>query len=300
MVDSNKFFCTDLAWEYGISLVGTATRGDIWFLLEYTGRWGAKAFEESSIPQNVKDHIISTQLPGIEVRTLLIRQDHSQQREGIHFFVSQTQSKEPRLYEYKLQDYVDLLNLDLQHLATGGAGDSSHLRTEPLYLICTNGKRDQCCSIYGPETYEAMKEVASGSVWQCSHIGGHNQAPITLFFPHGVNYGHTTSSEIRRLIHAYQKGEVVLHHYRGRVCFDPPVQAAEHFWREQCGDLNLPGVYIESVAEIGNNTWEITISGSRGQDKVQMRIQRRVSDYEIPITCTKKKTAPVSSFHRVN
>ncbi len=49
MVDSKKFFCTDLAWEYGIPLVGTATRGDIWFLLEYTGRWGAKAFEESSI-----------------------------------------------------------------------------------------------------------------------------------------------------------------------------------------------------------------------------------------------------------
>ena len=51
--DTKKFFCTDLAWEYGIPLVGTATRGDIWFLLEYTGRWGVKAFEESTLPQEV-------------------------------------------------------------------------------------------------------------------------------------------------------------------------------------------------------------------------------------------------------
>ncbi len=164
------------------------------------------------------------------------------------------------------QNYSDLLSIDLSTLVAGEAGDPEHLRTEPLYLVCTNGKRDQCCSIYGPETYQAMNEEAGEAVWQCSHIGGHNQAPITLFFPHGVNYGHTTPSEIRRLIRAYQAGEVVLHHYRGRVCFEPPVQAAEHFWREQSGILNLPGVNIESAVEIGENLWEITVSGNGGDN----------------------------------
>ena len=47
MNSQNKFFCSDLAWEYGLPLIGTATRGDIWFLLEYGGRWGAKALEET-------------------------------------------------------------------------------------------------------------------------------------------------------------------------------------------------------------------------------------------------------------
>ena len=143
MVDSKKFFCTDLAWEYGIPLVGTATRGDIWFLLEYTGRWGAKAFEESTLPQEVKDHINAAQHPGVEVRTLLIKQDRSQQHEGIHFFVGQTHPWEPRLYEYQFQSYSDLLSIDLSPLVTGEAGDPAHLRTEPLYMVCTNGKRDQ-------------------------------------------------------------------------------------------------------------------------------------------------------------
>ena len=66
MDDNQKFFCTDLAWEYGIPLIGTATRGDIWFLLEHNGRWGAKAFEESSLPLDVKEHINAAQQPGVE------------------------------------------------------------------------------------------------------------------------------------------------------------------------------------------------------------------------------------------
>ena len=300
MATKNNFFCTDLAWEYGIPLVGTATRGDIWFLLEYRGRWGAKAFEESSLNQEVMDHIIAAQHPGVEVRTLLIKQDQSQPSQGYRFFVGQTHPREPRLYEYQLQNYSDLLEIELSSLTAREAGNPDNLRTEPLYLVCVNGKRDQCCSIYGPETYRAMTEEAGEAVWQCSHIGGHNQSPITLFFPHGVNYAHTTPSEIRRVMRAYQAGEVILHHYRGRVCFDPPVQAAEHFWREQSGILNLPGINIQSAIKIGENEWQISLSGSGGQNEIQMQIQRRISDYEIPITCSKKKTAPVSSFHRID
>ena len=82
MPDSEKFFCTDLARDYGIPLVGTATRGDIWFLLEYTGRWGAKAFEESALPWEVKEYLNAAMRPGVAIRTLLIRQDGSRQRQG--------------------------------------------------------------------------------------------------------------------------------------------------------------------------------------------------------------------------
>ncbi len=86
MPSSEKFFCSDLAWEYGVPLIGTATCGDVWFLLEYTERWGTKAFDESSLPQDVKDHLNAARHPGAEVRTLLIRQDRSQQHDAFRFF----------------------------------------------------------------------------------------------------------------------------------------------------------------------------------------------------------------------
>ncbi len=297
---TENFFCTDLAWELGVPLIGTATRGDIWFLLEYSGRWEAQAFEESRLPQGVKEHINAAARPGVETRTLLIKQPQSQERAGFRFFVGQTHPLAPRLYEFHIQDYNDILNIDLSSLAAGQPSDPAHLRSKPLYLVCANGKRDQCCAIYGPETFQVMSEEAGESVWQSSHIGGHNQAPITLFFPHGVNYGHTTPSEARRLVRAYQQNKVVLHHYRGRVCLEPPVQAAEHFWREQTGNLELSGVQIETVAETGENEWNIIVCGTDGNHRNSIHLKQHFSDYNIPITCTKKKTAPISSFHRVD
>jgi hypothetical protein len=299
MSDIQNFFCSDLAWELGIPLIGTATRGDIWFLLEYQKRWGAKAFEESSLSQAIKDHIQSASIPGVNVRTLLIRQGRAQKHDGLHFFVGQTHPIHPRLYEYRLQDYADLLEIDPASLVAGKPGDSANLRKEPLYLVCTNGKRDQCCSVYGPEIYRAMRAEAGKAVWQSSHIGGHNQAPITLFFPHGVNYAHTSPTEIRRLIRAHQQRKVVLHHYRGRVCFENHVQAAEHFWREQTGIIDLPDIRVAAVTITGDNEWKVTITDAKGENSHTIHLQQRFSDHSIPITCTKKKVRPISSFHRL-
>ena len=50
----NEFFCTDIAWKHGVPLMATATRGDIWFLIEYPSRWEAKAYESSEISTAVK------------------------------------------------------------------------------------------------------------------------------------------------------------------------------------------------------------------------------------------------------
>jgi len=78
MTVDKEFFCTDIAWEHGIPLVGTATRGDIWFLIEYPGRWGAKAFEQSKIDLGVKAQIKAVHNQHYQVRILLIRQPQSQ------------------------------------------------------------------------------------------------------------------------------------------------------------------------------------------------------------------------------
>lgn len=108
-----------------------------------------------------------------------------------------------------------------------------------------------------------------------------------------------TPAEIRRLIRAYQQGKVVLHHYRGRVGLDPHTQAAEHFWREQTGNLGLPGMQIDLITEMGKNSWEITVCDTNGENCESIRLQQRLSDYNIPITCSKKKSGPISSFHRL-
>ena len=77
-----------------------------------------------------------------------------------------------------------------------------------------------------------MSEVAAEEVWQSSHIGGHSKAPVTLFFPHGLNYGRTSTDDVRTLMAEYHLGRIGLNFYRVRVGYDSPVQAAEHFGRQ--------------------------------------------------------------------
>ena len=292
-----EFYCSDIAWEHGVPLIGTATRGDIWFLIEYPGRWGAKAFEESNIPHDIKDYLLGLKHPEVEVRILLIKQSESRHRGRITFFVVQTFALEPRLYKFRLDNYSDILDLDLSPILAGIPGDTAHLRHDPLYLVCTNGIRDKCCAVYGPEVYKSMKAEAGENVWQSSHIGGHNQSPIMLFFPHGLNYAHTTPSEARRLVQAYQRGQVVLHHYRGRVCYETHIQAAEHFWRQKTGELTLPGPQIEAVDILGEDEWIVTINQADGSNEERIHLKRRFSDYVIPTTCTKSKQSKIASFH---
>jgi len=299
MSPNHEMFCTNTAWKYGFPLIGTATRGDIWFLLEYPGRWEAKALEDSSIPAVVKAQLASVAPQGLAFRTLLIRQLHSDHRAGLRFFAAQADPLVPRLYEYRLERYEDLLDIDLASLAAGEIHDSANLRLDPLYLVCTNGRRDQCCARYGPSAYQAMADEAGDAVWQSSHIGGHNQAPITLFFPHGLNYGRTTPEEASHLVQAYRRNQVVLHHYRGRVCYPNHIQAAEHFWREQTGVLDLPGLRIEAVDENGPDRWAVTIGALDSSRSICIQVARRESDYVIPVSCSGSKEARLTSYHRV-
>lgn len=299
MSPNGDFSCTDLAWKHGVPLIGTASRGDTWFLLEYPGRWEAKALEGSSIPAAVKAQIASITPQGRTTRTLLIRQPQADHPVGIRFFAAQVDPLAPRLYEYHLERYEDLLDMDLTSLAAGEPGDAAYLKKDPLYLVCTNGRRDRCCAFYGPEVYQAMAVEAGDAVWQSSHIGGHNQAPITLFFPYGVNYGRATPGEASRLGQAYRRNQVVLRHYRGRVCYPTHVQAAEHFWREQSGILDLPGLRVDQVEENGPASWDVTVSEANGCQSIRIQLERRESDYAIPITCSGSKEARIQSFHRV-
>ncbi len=300
MTNDEKFYCTDLAWELGVPLVGTATRGEIWFLIEYAGRWGVKAFEESGIPAQIKAYIQAAANDQYSLRILLIRQAESRKRAAFSFFVGQTLPVGARLYRYYFEKYEDILKLNLADLALGKPGDEADLSADPVYLVCTNGKRDQCCALYGPAVYNAMADVAGAQVWQSSHIGGHNQAPIALFFPEGLNYGHLTPSEARRLVEAHQQGQIVLHHYRGRVGLPNHLQAAEHFWREQKGVLALSGVSIQSQKATGPHRWAVTVGAADGTQLETIHIEQRESDFSIPITCSKKKESKIFSFHRVS
>lgn len=298
MPESAHTYCTDIAIEHGVPLLGSATTGDVWLLVEYRGRYESKAFEGSNLPEAVKAYLSAIQPEGLKPRILMIQQPEARQREGVYVFVGITDPQYPQLYEYHLRDYEEILTLDLAGLANGG-DDPAHRREAPLFLVCTNGKRDACCARFGPAVYRDLSAAFGDAVWQSSHIGGHNKAPNMLLFPFGVEYGRATPAEAVQLANQFSSGRVDLAHLRGRVCYPVEVQAAAHFWREESGVIDLPGMEVIAVEEDGENQWRVAIRGLEEAEPRWIGVRREESEDTLPISCAGDKLKTFISFHRV-
>jgi hypothetical protein len=290
--------CSEIARINHVPLIGTAVQGDMWLLIEYLDRWEAKAFEQSKIPDAVKVHIEAANISKKQVRTLLIKQPKNRNHGGINFFIALPSQMNPQLFFYHLKKYEDILDIDLASIASGEFFDSSHLWLKPLYLVCTNGRRDICCSIYGPDVFRVVAEEAGDAAWQSSHIGGHNKAPVILFFPDGVNYGFANPIEARKLVKAYQNKSIVLDYYRGRVCYESHLQAAEHFWRLDTGIMDLPGLHIADVSLLNEDEWLVKIIGMDGEVS-EIHLKSHISEFAIPVTCSNSKEKPITTYHRL-
>jgi hypothetical protein len=246
------FLCCDYSRQAGEQLFATATRADVWLLLEVNRPWGAKAFEESDLPQPVKDKLNAhlSSIPNSRVQ--FIRQ--WQPGDGITFFVAVARESNPELYRFRLSDYEDLLGLDIPALVAGDAAQQSFLTDKPLLAVCTNARRDRSCGRYGAEVYRELLQYGGDAVWQTSHIGGHRFAATCVSLPYGVIYGRIDLPDRQAIIQAHQRGYVRLVNYRGRSCYDPVVQAADYYLREQIGARDLPGLRLLDVENLSENT----------------------------------------------
>jgi len=83
--ESPVFFCSLQSRSFDESPLGSAPSANVWFMLEYNGRWGSKALEESNIPEEVKDYLTS-QLENIEKSRLLLVKQKRDKEKGVTFF----------------------------------------------------------------------------------------------------------------------------------------------------------------------------------------------------------------------
>ncbi len=251
------FFCHDSSLQVNEPLVGTATRADVWFLLEYPGPWGKKAFEESALPASVKAQL-SEWLDAIpNARMQLIKQERDHRTNGIAFYVAVARELDPVLYEFHLSDYEDLLALGAPAIVAGAPEYAAFIRREPLFLTCTNGRRDRCCAKFGVALYPAMAAHAGDAVWQSTHLGGHRFAAVSACLPHGVYYGRLAPEDAPTIVETCCAGRIHLPRYRGRACYDKVTQIADHFLRTETGVDDLAAFRWLGSERAGDDKWTV-------------------------------------------
>jgi hypothetical protein len=252
--------CSVLAERLGEDLAATAPTARRFLLLEQPGPWtGRNAVTHSDLDVGLAREILAF-ADDADVKVHLIRR--SSRRAALQTracFLADTRRDGPWLQRYELTDPAEVLDLDLD-------GDPAAAWHEPLYAVCTHGKRDPCCARRGRPLARALKAARPAQTWEIGHIGGHRFAATFLAFPHGLAFGRVPAAAGPRIVAALEAGEIDLDHLRGRAGDPPAVQAADLFVRRELG---LRGVDDLTVLDVRDAA--VTLRGPRGRIRVGIR-----------------------------
>jgi len=258
-------------------LAGTAVVAAGWVVVEQPGPWGAKAPTQSHLDPDFGG-AFDEKCKKADVRFGLIRSPgrHADVVRGSRqVFVASTTPGRSWLLGGRLADPTELEDLDLSAVSRGdrAAADASlpALRPvdQPLVLVCTNGKRDECCAILGRPLVSGLSERAPGRVWEANHLGGHRFAPTATFLPFGTMHGQLTVETAAEVLAAADRGETILTGLRGRSTWTKRGQAAEIAVRRHTGELALDALSVVGedleavvVRHVDGRSWTVPVTSA--------------------------------------
>lgn len=292
------------------SALGTAPLAKFWMALEQNGPWGAQAATQSHLDPAL-GRTLNQMCQDAGGRFLLIRRpgSHSDVPEDIprRIYLAGGLTGRPWLLEADLDDPARLTRLAAVGLDALSCGDIDVVKgvmpelvrsAAPVLLICSNSRRDICCSVRGRPVALESALRRPGQVWECSHTGGHRFAPTGVLLPHGQVLGRLSEASAVAAVDAAQRGELPTELFgetndRGRSHLSAPGQAAESMVRQQVQEPRLLALSTTaSPRPDEENVWECRVSHVDGRrwDVVAVRGPRLD---ELPESCGKE---PVASW----
>lgn len=243
--------CSALAEELSEPMIGSVGQRVRWLLLEDRSAWGSHA---------VRD-VLGVELEAAAkqrgMRVLLVRRREGDPSADVvrRAFLVDTAAGEMAVRTVERPD-------ELAALLDTSVADFGAPLTDPIFLVCTNGKRDACCALRGRAVTAALAVEHAERMWECTHLGGHRFAGNLVCLPHGIVYGRVAPMDGVRLADAYLDGRIDPDHLRGRSAWPAPAQVAEQVVRRR---LELAGVddvgLVEAVVEGQSATVVLVASG---------------------------------------
>ena len=268
--------CSLRSRESDESLSGTASTIRRWLLIEHDGPWGRDGLRDARLPDGLGDglHALARRFGG---RVLLIRRPDRPSGVGSgakRCFAVDT--REAWVGTATVDRIEDAAVLDPRDRAT--FADVS----DPLFVVCTHGRRDPCCAERGRPLARALAAAAPGAAWESTHVGGDRFAGNLVAFPHGLYFGRVEPEEAADIARDYGDERITrLDRYRGRSCDPFVVQTAERAVRERTGADRIDDVTPEHV-ERREDLAEVRFATPEGP--VAVRLSRAAS-HPMRLTC---------------
>ncbi len=230
--------CSALAEQLAEPMIGTVDQRRRWLLLEDRSAWGSHAVED------VFGADAAAAAKRLGMRLLLVRR-----REGdpAADAVRRAILVDTERGEMAIRSITDPAELSIASVGEGALAEFGAPLRDPIFLVCTNGKRDACCALRGRALVAALAAEHAERVWECTHLGGHRFAGNLVCLPDGIVYGRVTADDGPRLADAYLDGTLDVARLRGRSAWPAPAQVAEQTLRERAGLVRIDDVSLVSV-----------------------------------------------------
>jgi hypothetical protein len=241
--------CSTLAEELGEPMIGTVEQRVRWLLVEDRSAWGTDAARDVLGAQR------AATFKTAGVRALLVRRREGDPEADAVRRVILVDTAARRMVTRAI---TSLDELDAAQVAEIPLEDFGTPLDEPMFLVCSNGKRDACCAVRGRLLLTALAGPHAGRVWECTHLGGHRFAANLVCLPDGIVYGRVSPEDGPRLADEYLAGRVDATAFRGRSAWPAPAQVAEQHLRIRDAIDGLTDVELVSAAVSGDRA-EVTL-----------------------------------------
>jgi len=266
--------CADAARLRGEPIAASAVRYHRFLLLEVPGPWGRSALEDKHMDAAVAGQLTRA-TAATSTHVLLIRRPGRHPAYGsdagqrvMAWAFADTAPGAERVLWGAWRDPADLLNLDLTARIPGEANAAASQR---LALVCTNGKRDQCCAQRGRPVAAALA-AAGWDTWECSHLGGHRFAATLMVLPTGDMFGWLDAATALDALRRFDAGELDLSHYRGRAGQPACVQAALHAAAVRLGDFRRDAFQVVAACPVPGDG-DVSRPAGPGEDTERWQVE---------------------------
>lgn len=287
----SRVYCSDAARLRGDDNAGSASRIDVWILVELPVTWGREPISDAPIPPPV-------------VETLRVA-SHAIPRCRVVFIRKRVECLGPtRVYIVRSAPTLGMAALDLATIDAVTELDFplilSHLSPEftPLVLVCTHGQHDSCCGRRGYPLFDALRKREGLEVWQCSHIGGDRFAANAVVLPWGLYYGPVEPRDADALADTIANDDILLPAYRGRSSLSRPAQAADIFVRRATGLTGRDALRFVSREDLPGHRTRIRLKQNDGT-RHDVVIEQYIAHDIAMLTCTSKTTNSIPQFRLI-
>ncbi|MEC9483065.1 MAG: sucrase ferredoxin [Halomonas sp.] len=217
-------FCTDLSYEQGDPLAGTAAHAERNLLLSWPrSKWQRNLRHASDMPATLVQKLDAIAAEGRRIN-LIHRHGQDPERHEVFLMPERRRFTVPR---EALEGFLGAW----QSQASLAPWEQESVKHD-LLLCCTHGKKDKCCAKYGYRTYKCLAQTVEAhqlpfDVWESSHLGGCRLAASIILLSPVRKYGRITPEQVLSFLQAEAQGHRFLPGYRGDSQLTPAQQCAQ-------------------------------------------------------------------------